>query len=139
MKKKGFKNPSKYSFISFCLHLIENMHRRNPMLEKNLNYYSKKIKQINFYDSIVEIDVSENKNLRSSYLLENNKRLRYYFTDYRHKGNFILTLKKFEKIFGKLDEKSLFFKIIRKIFHRNLYFSLKEKMKIKKYIRLLRL
>ncbi len=139
MKKKGFKNPSQYSFINFCFHLVENMHRRNPMTERNLNYYSKKIKQINFYDSIVEIDISKNENLKFSHLLENNKKLRYYFTDYRHKGNFILSLKKFEKIFGKIEEKSLLFKIIRKIFHRNLFFSLKEKIKIRKYIRLLRL
>tara|TARA_B100001057_G_scaffold387712_1_gene394974 strand:+ start:3290 stop:4138 length:849 start_codon:yes stop_codon:yes gene_type:complete len=139
MKKKGFKNPSQYSFINFCIHLIENMHRRNPMLEKNLNYYSKKIKQINFYDSVVEIDISENKNLKHSHLLENNKKLRYYFTDYRHKGNFILTLKKFERILGKIEENTLMFKVIRKIFHRNLFFSLKEKFKIKKYIKLLRL
>ena len=139
MKKKGFKNPSKYSFINFCFHLIENMHRRNPMLEKNLNYYSKKIKQINFHDSIVEIDITENKSLEYSQLLENNKQLRYYFTDYRHKGDFIITLKKFEKIFGKIEEDSLTFKIIRKIFHRNLIFSFKEKLKIKKYINLLKL
>ena len=139
MKKKGFKNPSKYSFINFCFHLIENMHRRNPMLEKNLNYYSKKIKQINFHDSIVEIDITENKSLKYSQLLENNKQLRYYFTDYRHKGDFIITLKRFEKIFGKIEEDSLKFKIIRKIFHRNLFFSFKEKMRINKYIKTLKL
>ena len=139
MKKKGFKNPSKYSFIHFCFHLIENMHRRNPMLEKNLNYYSKKIKQINFHDSIVEIDITENKSLKYSQLLENNKQLRYYFTDYRHKGDFIITLKRFEKIFGKIEEDSLKFKIIRKIFHRNLFFSFKEKMRINKYIKTLKL
>ena len=139
MKKKGFKNPSKYSFINFCFHLIENMHRRNPMLEKNLNYYSKKIKQINFHDSIVEIDITENKSLKYSQLLENNKQLRYYFTDYRHKGDFIITLKRFEKIFGKIEEDSLKFKLIRKIFHRNLFFSFKEKMRINKYIKTLKL
>lgn len=138
MKKKGFKNPSKYSFINFCFYLIENMHRRNPMLEKNLNYYSKRIKQINFYDSIVEIDITENKSLKYSQLLENNKQLRYYFTDYRHKGDFIITLKRFEKIFGKIREDSLTFKIIRKIFHRNLFFSFKEKMRINRYIKILK-
>ena len=139
MKKKGFKNPSKYSFINFCFHLIENMHRRNPMLEKNLNYYSKKIKQINFHDSIVEVDITENKNLKYSQLLENNKQLRHYFTDYRHKGDFIKTLKRFEKIFGKIEQDSLTFKIIRKIFHRNLFFSFKEKMRINRYIKTLKL
>ena len=139
MKKKGFKNPSKYSFINFCFYLIENMHRRNPTLEKNLNYYSKKIQQITFYDSIVEIDISENKSLKYSQLLENNRKLRDYFIDYRHKGNFIMTLKKFQKAIGKIEEGSLIFKIIKKIFHRNLFLTFKEKVKIKTYINLLRL
>ena len=35
MNYKGFKNPSKNSFISFSTKLIENLHRRNPMLKKN--------------------------------------------------------------------------------------------------------
>ncbi len=138
MKKKGFKNPSKYSFINFCSYLIENLHRRNPMTDKNMNFFSKKIKQINFYDSIVEINIGKNKELKSSHLLENNKKLRYYFTDYRHKGNFIIILKKFEKIFGKIEENTLLYKIIRKLFHRNLYLSFKEKMIINKYIKMLR-
>ena len=34
MKKKGFKNPSKYSFVNFCNLIIESLHRRNPMIEK---------------------------------------------------------------------------------------------------------
>ena len=86
MKKKGFKNPSKYSFVSFCTHLIENMHRRNPMINKKINLFSKKIKQINFYDSVIEINIGKTKELGYSKLLENKKSLRNYFTDYRHKG-----------------------------------------------------
>ena len=39
--KKGFKNPSKYSFINFTFQLIENMHRRNPSIDKNLNIFQK--------------------------------------------------------------------------------------------------
>ena len=139
MKKKGFKNPSNYSFIHFCNYLIENIHRRNPMTSKKPNYYSKRIKQINFYDSIVEIDISAKRNLNISNLKENNKKLRYYFADFRHKGNFIITLNKFEKIFGKLNETSFLYKIIRKVFHRNLFFSIKEKLKIKNYIKQLKL
>ncbi len=139
MKKKGFKNPSKYSFINFTYQLIENMHRRNPTINKNLNFISKRIKQINFYDSIVAIKFAKRKNLKYSKFIENNRKLRYRFTDYRHKGNFIITLNKFEKIFGKINENTIFYKFIRKVFHRNFYFSLKEKITIKKYIRLLRL
>tara|TARA_B100001123_G_C15292508_1_gene1017937 strand:+ start:608 stop:1456 length:849 start_codon:yes stop_codon:yes gene_type:complete len=138
MKKKGFKNPSKYSFINFCFFLVENLHRRNPMTNKNLNYFSKKIKQINFYDSIVEISIGKNNELISTKLLENNKKIRDYFTDYRHKGNFINTHKKFEKIFGEIKEESILYKVIRKIFHRNLYLSLKEKIIINNYKKTLR-
>tara|TARA_Y100000591_G_C21830785_1_gene699446 strand:- start:1499 stop:2347 length:849 start_codon:yes stop_codon:yes gene_type:complete len=138
MKKKGFKNPSKYSFINFTYFLIENMHRRNPTINKDLNFISKKIKQINFYDSIVEIIISKNKNLKISKFVENNYKLRYRFTDFRHKGNFLSTLNKFEKLFGKINENSFFYRFIRKIFHRNFYFSLKEKIAIKKYIKSLR-
>ena len=138
MKKKGFKNPSKYSFINFCFFLVENLHRRNPMTNKNLNYFSKKSKQIKFYDSIVEISIGKNNELRSTKLLENNKKVRDYFTDYRHKGNFINTHKKFEKVFGEIKEKTILYKIIRKIFHRNLYLSLKEKIIINNYKKILR-
>ena len=108
------------------------------MTNKNLNYFSKKIKQINFYDSIVEISIGKNNELRSTKLLENNKKVRDYFTDYRHKGNFINTHKKFEKVFGEIKEKTILYKIIRKIFHRNLYLSLKEKIIINNYKKILR-
>ena len=108
------------------------------MINKKINLFSKKIKQINFYDSIIEINIGKTKELGYSKLLENNKRLRDYFTDYRHKGNFILTLKRFEKFFGKIKENSIFYKIIRKLFHRNLIFLLKKNI-IKNYIKLLNL
>lgn len=135
---KGFKNPSKYSFINFTSYLIENIHRRNPFTNKNLNFISKKIKQINFYDSIVEFRISKNKQLGLSKFVENNKKLKSQFADYRHKGHFISTLNKFENFFGKISRNTILYKFIRKVFHRNLYFSLKEKVIINKYIRYLR-
>ncbi len=138
MKNKGFKNPSKYSFINFTFNLIENLHRRNPSTNKDMNFISKRIHQINFYDSIVEIKISKNKKIKNSKFIENNKKLRYSFADYRHRGNFISTLDKFEKLFGSINKNSILYKIIRKFFHRNFYFSLKEKMVINKYIKLLR-
>ena len=59
------------------------------------------------------------KKLNQTRLLENNKKLRNYFIDFRHKGNFIKTINKFEKSFGKIDESSITYKLIRKLFHRN--------------------
>ena len=137
MKKKGFKNPSNYSFINFCNLIIENLHRRNPSINKNLNILSKKIESIYFYDSIVSINFGYKK-FNKTNMLENNLRLRNYFIDFRHKGNFIKTLKKFEKSFGKLEESSITYKIIRKLFHRNPLISLNEKRRIKKYQNLLK-
>ena len=137
MKKKGFKNPSNYSFINFCKLIVENLHRRNPSINKNLNILSKKIESIYFYDSIVSINFGY-KRLNKTTMLENNLKLRNYFIDYRHKGNFIKTLNKFEKSFGKLEESSIIYKIIRKLFHRNPLISLKEKRRIKKYQSLLK-
>ena len=41
MKNKGFKNPSKFSFINFTSSLIESLHRRNPMIKKILIIFQK--------------------------------------------------------------------------------------------------
>ena len=46
MNYKGFKNPSKNSFINFTNKLIENIHRRNPMLKKKLINFQKKYIQL---------------------------------------------------------------------------------------------
>ena len=60
MKKQGFGNPSKYSFINFCCLLIENIHRRNPMVQKKNNIFSDKVHSLYFYDSIATINISSN-------------------------------------------------------------------------------
>ena len=139
MKKKGFKNPSNYSFINFCNLIIENLHRRNPSANKSLNILSKKVDSIYFYDSIVSINFGQFKKLNQTRLLENNKKLRNYFIDFRHKGNFIKTINKFEKSFGKINEGSTTYKLIRKLFHRNPLITMKEKRRIKKYQKILKL
>ena len=138
MKKKGFKNPSEYSFVSFSKYIIENLHRRNPMIEKGLNDLSRKIESISFYDSIVCINFNLKKIMTKTKLIENNQKLRDYFIDYRHKSNLINSLKFFERILGKINENTLLYKIIRKTFHRNFFVTLKEKNRIKKYINLLK-
>ena len=83
MNYKGFKNPSKYSFINFSLNIIENIHRRNPMLKKKMNLISEKIYSIEYYDSIVSINIK--KKLDPSKNLQNNKKLETSFVDYRFK------------------------------------------------------
>ena len=134
MKKKGFKNPSKYSFINFCNLIIESLHRRNPMIEKKNNIFSNKIHSVEFYDSMVVMNVSSKLSEKTK-LLENNIEKREYFIDYRHNGYFIKTIKKFRSFFGDIEESSLFYKLIRKIFHRNPLFSWHEKKQLKKYFK----
>ena len=101
--------------------------------------FSKKIDSISFYDSVVSIRFGQSKRLNQTRLLENNKKLRNYFIDFRHKGNFIKTINKFENTFGKLDESSIIYKILRKLFHRNPFINLREKRRIKKYQEILKL
>ena len=60
MNYKGFKNPSKNSLIGFSTNLIENIHRRNPMTKKKMNIFSKKIYSIEYFDSIVLININKN-------------------------------------------------------------------------------
>ena len=84
MNYKGFKNPSKNSFINFSTNIIENIHRRNPMLKRKMNEISNKIYSIEYYDSIVAINIKK-KNLNYSKNIQNNKKLNSNFTDYRFK------------------------------------------------------
>ena len=65
MNYKGFKNPSKNSFINFSTNIIENIHRRNPMIKKKMNQISEKIYSIEYYDSIAVINI-KNKTLKYS-------------------------------------------------------------------------
>ena len=127
MKNKGFKNPSKFSFINFSTSLIENLHRRSPMLKKELNIFSKKISSIEYYDSITVINIAKKK-LSKTKNLENNKKLRNFFDDYRFKNekenpkkiNFLINLLKI------------------KVSKRSYLYRLYENYKIKKYLKILR-
>jgi hypothetical protein len=115
MKNSGFRNPSKYSFINFSRALIENIHRRNPMLKKEMNFFSEKIYSLSFYDSIIVVNITKKK-LSPSKNLKNNKKLINLFDDYRFKkaknhkdlieNNFLLSLIK-----NKLSKRSFLYRI----------------------------
>ncbi len=81
---KGFKNPSKFSFINFSVNFIENIHRRNPMLNKKIGELSNKIMSIEYFDSIVVFNFSKKK-LNKTKNLKNNKSLEVFYDDYRYK------------------------------------------------------
>ena len=133
MKKKGFKNPSKYSLINFSNSIIENIHRQNPSINKKPNYISEKVESISFYDSIVCFNFFKKEKKTQSKLIENNRKLRKFFTDYRHQGDFIRVKKKLEDKVGKINKNTFLYSLIRNIFHRNVYSSIIEKLRIIKY------
>ena len=138
MKKKGFKNPSKYSLINFSNLIIENIHRQNPSIDRKPNFISRKIESVLFYDSMVCLNFFKKERKTDSRLIENNKKLRNYFTDYRHDGDFIRIKKNFEVKIGNIEKNTFIYSLIRKIFHRNFYLSLREKFRIIKYKKLLK-
>tara|TARA_B110001450_G_C17588441_1_gene467909 strand:- start:200 stop:1045 length:846 start_codon:yes stop_codon:yes gene_type:complete len=133
MKKMGFGNPSKYSFINFCNLLVENIHRRNPLVEKKGNIFSDKIHSITFYESITQINVL--KKIKKSIFVTSRSKNPVYFVDFRNRGYFIKTISLYSKLFGELKEDTFIFKILRKLFHRNLFFWIHEKLKVKRYFK----
>jgi hypothetical protein len=126
MNYKGFKNPSINSFINFSTNLIENIHRRNPMLKKKMNKISEKIYSIEYYDSIVAINI-KNKNLKYSKNLQNNKKLATSFTDFRFKRvDFKSSKKNKDKLINVIKSK-----VSKKGYLQKIY----EDYQIKKYLK----
>ncbi len=123
MKNKGFKNPSKFSFINFTSSIIEILHRRNPMINKKLNYLSKIINSIEYFDSITVFNFAKKK-LTESRNIENNKNLRVYFDDFRfHKTNMSSYPKKtnffLDLIKKKISKRSYLYRFYENILIKN--------------------
>ena len=129
MNNKGFKNTSRFSFINFTSSLVEILHRRNPMIKKEPNYLSKKINSIEYYDSVVVINMAK-KELIKSNNLENNKKLRIYFDDFRFKKESI----------NENSKKGNFFLnyIKKKISKRSYLYRIYENNIIKKYLKIIK-
>ena len=130
MKNKGFKNPSNYSFINFTTSIIEIIHRRNPMLKKKINYLSKLIYSIEYYDSITVINIIK-REMNKPKILENNKKLRFFFDDFRFvkennkseeiKNNFLLNYIK-----KKISKRSYLYRIYENKIIRNYLKNIKK-------------
>ena len=129
MNYKGFKNPSKNSLISFSTNLIENIHRRNPMTKKKMNIFSQKIYSIEYFDSIVLININKKK-ISYSKNIHNNKKLNPNFIDYRFK-RLISKQRNYKKNLILNFIKS---KISKKSFLNDIY----ENYLIKKYLQILK-
>ena len=131
--KKEFNNPSRYSFINFSKKIIDIIHRRSPLLNKNLNYYAKKIFLIEFFESIVVFSIDSTKCFKNKEI--HNDAKNEWAIDYRHNEYFGELKKKINKKYSQLNERSFFRKIIRKLFYRNFIFNIIDNLKIKKILK----
>lgn len=127
LKKKGFNNPSMHSFINYCNLIIESIHRRNSLLNKKNNIFSKKVNSIKFYDSIVVLNIKDKIKEKSNSI--SNMKKNAFFVDFRHEGYFLKTL----NYFSFFSKNKFILKIIRKMFHRNIFFYIHEKIKLISY------
>ena len=128
MKDKGFKNPSKFSFINFTLMNVEILHRRNPMIKKKLNNLSKLINSIEYFDSITVVNIAKKKLIKSKNL-ENNKKLRIFFDDFRFK-------KEISKTKTNINKMNFFLNLFKKKISRRSYlYRFYENNLINKYIK----
>ena len=131
--KKEFNNPSKYSFINYAKNVIDAIHRRSPLLKKELNFYSKKIFLVEFFESIVVFSIDSKKCFQNKEV--HNKAQNEWAIDYRHNEYFGKLKLKLDKKYGLLNKRSFYRRIIRKIFYKNLIFNFLDKIKIKKIFR----
>ena len=127
---KEFNNPSKYSFINYCKTIIGLIHRRSPILKKNLNEYSKKIFSIDFYESITVFNINKNKCKKSRFIdnFYNTNNL----NDFRHNAYFHKTKRYLNKNYSFINKKKFLRKIIRKMLYKNFLIEFYENIKIKK-------
>ncbi|MDC3180142.1 hypothetical protein OA862_02060 [Candidatus Pelagibacter sp.] len=128
--KKEFNNPSKYSFINYSKNIIDIIHRRSPLLNRDLNYYSKKIFLIEFFESIVVFSIDTKKCFLNKEV--NNKAKNEWAIDYRHNEYFKEIKADLDKKYGLMNKRSFLRKLIRKIFYRNFLFNIFDNLKIKK-------
>ncbi len=131
--KKEFNNPSKYSFVNYAKNVVDNIHRRSPLLGKELNIYSKKIFLVEFFESIIVFSVNSKKCFQNKEV--GNKAKNEWAIDYRHNEYFGKFKSKLDKKYGQLNKRSFIRRIIRKIFYRNFIFNLIDNIKIKKIFR----
>ncbi len=131
--KKEFYNPSRFSFISFCNKIIEFINYRSGLIKKNMNFYSKKIYSIEFFDSIAVLNIDSSKCFKSSSITNNvngpslnEMRNSFHFQKTRGLIKDIFPFLKYSKFYNKLE---------RKMFYRNRLLNFKENLTIKKILR----
>ena len=109
--------------------MIDIIHRRSPLLKKNLNIYAKKIFQIEFFESIVVFSIDSKKCFINKEV--SNEAINEWASDYRHNEYFGNIKNKLDKKYGILNKRSFVRKIIRKVFYRNFLYNILDNLKIK--------
>jgi hypothetical protein len=131
--KKEFNNPSRYSFINYAKNIIDIIHRRSPLLKRELNFYAKKIFFVEFFESIVVFSIDSKKCFTNKEV--SNKAKNEWAIDYRHNEYFRNIKTKIDSEYKHLNKRNFFRKIIRKLFYRNFLFNIFDNSKIKKIFR----
>jgi len=131
--KKEFYNPSRFSFINFCNKIIEFINYRSGLIKKKMNFYSKKIYSIEFFDSIVVLNIDTSKCFKSRSISNNVNDPS--LNEMRNSFHFKKTREVIKNKFSFLKNSKFYNKVERKIFYRNKLLNFKENLIIKKILR----
>ena len=131
--KKEFYNPSRFSFISFCNKIIEFINYRSGLIKKNMNFYSKKIYSIEFFNSIAVLNIDASKCFKSNSITNNVNDPS--LNEMRNSFHFQKTRELIKDIFPFLKDSKFYNKLERKMFYRNRLLNFKENLIIKKILR----
>lgn len=58
---REFGNPSRYSFVNFCKFVVDSVNRRCGELQRTVNDYWKRVYSIEFYESIVVMNIDSSR------------------------------------------------------------------------------
>ena len=115
--KKGFYNPSKYSFINFCKKTIDDINYRFPESKKFKFSLNKYVSSMEFFEAIVAFNIDRNLcNSKNEVLYTKGENIDAKFYSHIQNENipgsnrFVLRLKKIFK-YARSDFKYIVFKI----------------------------
>jgi len=118
--KKHFRNPSMFSSMKFFNLIVDMINRRSPVVNNTkANIYTNKVYSVNFYESIVELNIDKTK-CSTNELLFNNEHNKLSSTNAEN-----------------INQRKDFFllKYIKKIFSGKFLLSTIEKIKISNIFR----
>ena len=133
---KSFGNPSKYSFINYSKFLIDAVNSRFTDAKIAMKYnFNKKIYSINFYESMVAVNIDSRKCINAS-VLNNNGKNREDVYDARNEDYSPKINKFIKKYFPKIMKLTVIKKVLRYLFFKyNFFIKIKYYLKLKKYFR----